>query len=300
MASLSQTGSTTSSVTITCSGLDSSHSRTRYFWWQLYENGSVVSEHGSTMAPGGTTHSTSFTGLDPGTTYGVLCGIYDDSAHSDLLALLSGSATTDAPTPTTITASIYNIYGQGTPQQVTTRTLSVGSQYTPSWYVPTHTAGYDLTQIYTTAGGWTDVTSGSFTVPAYDISIYYYFETTPTSCNVVIYYDGVSQGVAETRQYTKGATIHPRSNQPSYDSTNYELESIWCYKSEDGSYTDVTTGYVTVPYSGYMTLDYMYVSKSKVFIFDGSQWRRATPYIFDGSQWVQAKGYIYDGSGWQP
>lgn len=204
------------------------------------------------------------------------------------------------PPPTSITATIYNIYGQGTPQQVTTRTLSVGAQYTPSSNVPAHTAGYDLTQIYTTAGGWTDVTTGSFTVPAYDISIYYYFETTPTSCNVVIYYDGASQGVAETRQYTKGATIHPRSNQPSYDSANYELESIWCYKSEDGSYTDVTTGYVTVPYSGYMTLDYMYVSKSNAFVFDGVQWRRATPYIFDGVQWVQAKGYIYTGSGWEP
>lgn len=98
MAYLEQTGSTDSSVTITCEGLEAGHGRTRYFWWQLWRNGAVEQEHGDEMAPGGTSHATTFSGLPAGTTYSVLCGIYDDPQYQTRFALLSGSASTTSPT----------------------------------------------------------------------------------------------------------------------------------------------------------------------------------------------------------
>lgn len=36
-----------------------------------------------------------------------------------------------------------------------------------------------------------------------------------------------------------------------------------------------------------------------VYIYDGSQWRKAIPYIYDGTSWRKAIPYIYDGSKWR-
>ena len=41
------------------------------------------------------------------------------------------------------------------------------------------------------------------------------------------------------------------------------------------------------------------VSQGYVYIFNGSQWKKATPYIFNGSQWKKAIPYIFNGSQWK-
>lgn len=90
MASLSQTYAGETSVTILCSGLDGSHSRTRYFWWQIYRGTSLVDEKGTTSAAYSTSSSVTFSGLASGVTnYSVRCGIYDDSGYSTQLAYLT-------------------------------------------------------------------------------------------------------------------------------------------------------------------------------------------------------------------
>ena len=176
MATLSQTGSTTSSVTLTVSGLDSAHSRTRYFWWQLYYGGSVVSEHGTSMAPGGTSHSTSFTGLSGGTTYSVQVGIYDDSSYQTLLALLSGTATTDTPDVTCYVVKYYDGTSQGV---YTTYTLTPGTTAYASTYKPSTPTGY--TYQYCMLNGLTQVSS--FTVPSSDFYLDYFYTRTPININ---------------------------------------------------------------------------------------------------------------------
>jgi hypothetical protein len=89
MPTLSQTDAGKTSITMQVSGMDGSHSKTRYFYWQVYRNGSIVTESTSTSAAYATTHSKTITGLSSGVSnYAVKCGIYGDSAYTQCFVVL--------------------------------------------------------------------------------------------------------------------------------------------------------------------------------------------------------------------
>lgn len=101
MAGLSQIYADTQSVTILCTGMDETFSRARYFWWQIYKGSSLIDEFGSASPPYAGEHSATFSGLEAGASdYNVLCGIYADAAHEELLAALRlYGVYTEAPEP---------------------------------------------------------------------------------------------------------------------------------------------------------------------------------------------------------
>ncbi len=184
MATLSKTSSTTSSVTITCSGLDANHSRVRNFVWQIYLNGTLINEIDQTMNPGGTSKSVTFTALSSGTTYSVLCGIYDDAAHDyKQLALLNCTAKTDSPQPgpdpdpptTTVRCTVFRILDDVMSGSFGPYTMTPGNTYNIINYIPTYdSTSYELDHIV--VDGTTLITA-TFTAPSSNFNIGVHFHS---------------------------------------------------------------------------------------------------------------------------
>ena len=135
MAILSQTGQSSTEITITCSGMDSSHQYTRNFWWQLYTDSSatdLVQEGGNSTEPYASEVSYTFTSLTPDSTYYVLCGIYNENGISEdnLLALLSlDDVFTERETQTLSATVSFDANGGSDAPSSVTNTISSTSEY---------------------------------------------------------------------------------------------------------------------------------------------------------------------------
>lgn len=91
MANLTLTPST-NSIIASVTGLSSAHSRVRYFYWNI--DGEYYKT--TTLAAYGSSHSTTLSGLEPGTEYYISVDICEAPSYNNgqLLASLSGSAAT--------------------------------------------------------------------------------------------------------------------------------------------------------------------------------------------------------------
>ncbi len=179
MPTLSQTARTTSSVTVTCSGLDGNHARTRNFVWQIYRSGTMLEEIDRSMAPGGTSQSVTFYGLSSGTTYSILCGIYDDAAHNyNELATLSCTASTsspdpDPPQPTTVNCNVIRLLDGVWSGTYGPYTMTPGNTYNILSYMPPYDGDtYQLTRVVVDGE---DLHTATFTAPDTNFNIAYWF-----------------------------------------------------------------------------------------------------------------------------
>lgn len=292
MATLTQTGQTTSSVTVTCSGLDPNHRFTRYFWWQIYLNGTKIAEYGDSLAPYSSSHTGSFSGLTASTAYTVQCGIYNDSAYTELLALLSCQADTSAaPTPATVNCYAVRWY-DGTQDQVFgPYSMTPGSTYFVSTYMPSYdSTRYELDSVM--LNGVTPVTGAAFIAPSSNFSLDFYF-VSKQKVNGTIrrYEDGTLKASYGPIEFTVGSTFTVADYMPYVDPAIYTLDHV----EKDG--VTITAASFTVPNTDFI-VSYYFVSSTNAYIWDGSQWVPAVAYIWDGSQWVRARANIYS-SGWQ-
>lgn len=37
----------------------------------------------------------------------------------------------------------------------------------------------------------------------------------------------------------------------------------------------------------------------KIYIYNGTEWVKATPYIYNGTEWVKTTPYIWNGTEWK-
>lgn len=150
---------------------------------------------------------------------------------------------------------------------------------------------------FTTSGGgggssttYTVSTSGNNVIidlyntdPYYDV--YFYLYDSPSSSTSI----RDSGLVMDTATYQFSGL----SNGTYYVEVKYQKygTSTWTFlQNRNTGYTrsPITVGGSPVTTGGY------------VYIFTGSEWKKAKPYIFDGSQWKPASPYIFNGSQWKP
>ena len=290
MATLTQTGQTSSSVTVTCSGLDPAHARTRYFWWQIYLNGTKIAEYGDSLAPYSSSHTGSFSGLSASTTYGIKCGIYNDASYTELLALLECSASTSAPPSTDVNCYVVRWYDSTQDQVFGPYSMTAGGTYSVSTYMPSYdSASYELDSIK--INGITDVTGATFTAPSSNFSLDFYFKSKPKVQGTIRrLYNGTVTAEYGPLNFVVGSTFVVEDWMPPYAS-QYTLDHV----EKDG--VRITAASFTVPNANFV-VDYFFVSSTNAYIYNGSTWVPATPYIWNGSEWAPAKANIYSG-GWQ-
>ncbi len=250
MASFYATSTTTSSISVIVSGMDSSFSRTRYFRW--YRNGSLVST--TTSSPYDSSKSYTYSGLSAGTTYSLMVKIYD-SDNSTLFSTLSTSASTSAASPviSSFTVAQTSVGAYTARCSWSGSNIASGSSYTISVSGRTKASGY---------------TSGSGSV---NITLDYFQQYTAT-----LQITSSGKTVSKSCTFTMTAPVIPAlsSFYVSAVSGTLKVNCSWGINNNKSSVTTEVRANTSSPTnyqtSGYQKGYYSYTTNSSTITFDKS------------------------------
>ena len=121
--------STSTDLTIQCSGLDTLSPNAKELDWECWDGSTLVGSTVTYVAASSSVGYGSFSGLDPSTTYHIHCDVFDQSPTT-FLDDADGSFTTDAPPPPTPTTTSY--VWDGSAWQPATPYIWDGSAWQPA------------------------------------------------------------------------------------------------------------------------------------------------------------------------
>lgn len=319
--------STTTTITVTISGLQQIQTYDREFEFDLRDSSSVVGSGSRVVSAGSSATSVSytFTGLSPGTNYTYNVSAYNISVSPPYyLDGWHASARTRDPSPT------YTFSASATAGRINC-TWNVSQSESSPRKIITQVMVHDTTYI---------VASGTTYLPAGQGSVSFGFDLPNGTYDVTSrLYNSAETAILSTQSVNNLVVVNPvptatfSASATGPTSVKLELKNIqsvsynrtFSFKiflngtqidNLSVSYSSGSSNDISVPFNN-LTPDTTYsvtctcsesgesysgtvkTLKSGPWIFNGTEWKNATPYIYNGTAWKKATAFIYNGTAWK-